>query len=154
VTGDNVREKEMDTYCEIMIEGEIRGKTSVKKGTLRPLWTEDFVFTYPPFANLIDDSDLPDEVDDVSIVLRYIRRNRDLVLGKVSLSILDTEMGITNQKWHPLVHTGRDGLGVEHVGELDLKYKLEELVILTTDDYSEIRKVSTRNESRLNVAPP
>jgi len=153
VTGDNVREKEMDTYCEIMIEGEIRGKTSVKKGTLRPLWTEDFVFKYPPYANLIDESDLPDEVDDVSIVLRYIRRNRDLVLGKVSLSILDTEMGIANQKWHPLVHPGRDGLGVEHVGELDLKYKLEELVILTTDDYSEIRKVSTRNESRLNVAP-
>ena len=148
-----MREKEMDTYCEIMIEGEIRGKTSVKKGTLRPLWTEDFVFKYPPYANLIDESDLPDEVDDVSIVLRYIRRNRDLVLGKVSLSILDTEMGIANQKWHPLVHPGRDGLGVEHVGELDLKYKLEELVILTTDDYSEIRKVSTRNESRLNVAP-
>lgn len=63
------------------------------------------------------------------------------MLGKVSLSILDTEMGITNQKWHPLVHTARDGLSVEYVGELDLKYKLEELVILTSDDYSEIRKV-------------
>jgi hypothetical protein len=75
------------------------------------------------------------------------------VLGKVSLSILDTEMGITNQKWHPLVHTARDGLTIEHVGEMDLKYKLEELVILTSDDYSEIRKVYTLNELILNVAP-
>lgn len=41
-----MREKEMDTYCEILIEGEIRGKTSVKRNTLRPLWTEDFEFTY------------------------------------------------------------------------------------------------------------
>jgi Ca2+-dependent lipid-binding protein len=41
-----MREKEMDTYCEIMIEGEIRGKTSVNKGTLRPMWTEDFEFMY------------------------------------------------------------------------------------------------------------
>jgi len=44
--GDSMREKEMDTYCEILIEGEIRGKTSVKRGTLRPLWTEEFEFTY------------------------------------------------------------------------------------------------------------
>ena len=46
VAGDTIREKEMDTYCEIMIEGEIRGKTSVNKGTLRPMWTEDFEFMY------------------------------------------------------------------------------------------------------------
>ena len=45
-TGDSMREKEMDTYCEILVEGEIRGKTSVKRNTLRPLWTEDFEFTY------------------------------------------------------------------------------------------------------------
>lgn len=44
--GDSMREKEMDTYCEILIEGEVRGKTSVKKNTLRPLWSEKFEFTY------------------------------------------------------------------------------------------------------------
>lgn len=141
VAGESMREKEMDTYCAIMIEGEIRGKTSVKKGKLRPLWNEDFEFMYTRDLSFINESDLPDHVDDLSILLRYIRRNRDLVLGKVSLSILDTEMGFTNQKWHPLVHTARDGINVEHVGELELKYKLEELVILTSDDYSEIRKV-------------
>jgi hypothetical protein len=50
---DSTREKELDTYCEILIEGEIRGKTSVKKGTLRPLWTEDFEFLYPPFHDFL-----------------------------------------------------------------------------------------------------
>lgn len=44
--GDSIREKEMDTYCEIFIEGDIRGKTSVKRNTLRPLWAEDFEFRY------------------------------------------------------------------------------------------------------------
>jgi hypothetical protein len=44
--GDSMREKEMDTYCELLIEGEIRGKTSVKRGSLRPLWNEDFEFRY------------------------------------------------------------------------------------------------------------
>jgi C2 domain len=44
--GDSLREKELDTYCEILIEGEIRGKTSIKRGTIRPLWAEDFEFMY------------------------------------------------------------------------------------------------------------
>ena len=45
-SGDSMREKEMDTYCEILIEGEIRGKTSVKRSTLRPSWNEEFEFMY------------------------------------------------------------------------------------------------------------
>jgi hypothetical protein len=130
----------MDSYCEILVEGEIRGKTNVKRGTLRPLWTEDFQFRYAVYV-LADNSDLPEHIDDVSIHLRYVRRNRDLLLGKVSLNILDTELGATNQAWHPVISTSRDGLSVERVGELDLKYKLEELVILMSCDYAEIRKV-------------
>jgi hypothetical protein len=139
--GDSMREKEMDTYCEILIEGEIRGKTSVKRGSLRPLWNEDFEFRYNQNLFCADDSDLSEHIDDVTIQLRYIRRNRDLVLGKVSLSILETELGTVSQAWYPVVYTARDGLSVERVGDLDLKYKLEELVVLTSGDYSEIRKV-------------
>jgi C2 domain len=44
--GDSMREKEMDTYCEILIESEIRGKTNVKRGSMKPLWSEDFEFVY------------------------------------------------------------------------------------------------------------
>ena len=47
--GDSMREKEMDSYCEIFIEGDLRGKTAIKRGTLRPLWTEDFEFRYTAF---------------------------------------------------------------------------------------------------------
>jgi hypothetical protein len=64
-----------------------------------------------------------------------------MILGKVSLSILETEVGTVSQDWHPVVHTARDGLSVERVGDLDLRYKVEELVVLTGGDYSEIRKV-------------
>jgi hypothetical protein len=88
-----------------------------------------------------DYSDLPEHIDDVSVHLRYIRRNRDLLLGKVTLDIMENELGTMNQGWHPVVHTARDGLSVERVGELDLKFKLEELVILMSSDYAEIAKV-------------
>jgi hypothetical protein len=64
-----------------------------------------------------------------------------MVLGKVTLNMMDTELGKSTQAWHPVIFTARDGLSVERVGELDLKYKLEELVILMSTDYSEIRKV-------------
>jgi hypothetical protein len=44
--GDSMKEKDMDFYCEILIDGEIRGKTSIKRSTLRPFWSEDFELTY------------------------------------------------------------------------------------------------------------
>lgn len=88
------------------------------------------------------DSDLPEHIDDVAIVLKYVRRNREIMLGKVTLNMMDTELGKTTQAWHPVIFTARDGLSVERVGELDLKYRLEELVILMSSDYSEIRKVT------------
>ena len=142
-SGDSMREKEMDSYCDIIIEGEIRGKSSVKKGTLRPLWNEDFEFTYiSSWRHRLIDSDLPEHIDDVAIILKYIRRNREMVLGKVTLNMMDTELGKSTQAWHPVIFTARDGLSVERVGELDLKYKLEELVILMSSDYSEIGKVN------------
>src|SRR5579871_955001 len=31
--GDSMREKEMDTYCEVLIEGDLRGRTSIKRST-------------------------------------------------------------------------------------------------------------------------
>ena len=85
--------------------------------------------------------DLPEHTDDVAVHLRYIRRNRDLLLGKVTLDIMDMELGTTSQIWHPVVFTARDGLSVERVGELDLKFRLEELVVLMSNDYAEIGKV-------------
>ena len=54
---------------------------------------------------------------------------------------METELGTTSQIWHPVIFTARDGLSVERVGELDLKFKLEELVVLMNNDYAEIRKV-------------
>lgn len=92
-------------------------------------------------VDVTDNSDLPEHIDDVEIHLRYIRKNRDLLLGKVTLSIEETEFGVTNQSWHPVIYTARDGLSVERVGDLDLKYKLEEVVILMGSDYSEVRRV-------------
>jgi len=86
-------------------------------------------------------SDLPEHVDDVVVHLRYIRRSRDLLLGKITLDIMETELGTANQAWHPVIFTARDGLSVERVGELDLKFKLEELVILMSSNYAEIGKV-------------
>lgn len=91
-------------------------------------------------------------MDDISIHLRYIRRNRDLLLGKVTLDITETELGTSNQAWHSVIFTARDGLSVERVGDLDLKYKVEELAILMSNDYVEIRKVRSHFHSINHLA--
>ena len=48
VGADSGKEKDMDCYCEILIDGEIRGKTSIKRNTQRPFWSEDFELAYLP----------------------------------------------------------------------------------------------------------
>jgi hypothetical protein len=87
--------------------------------------------------------DLPEHTEDVEIHLRYIRKNKDQLLGKVTLNLTETEFGITNQSWHPVIYTARDGLTVERVGDLDLRFKMEELVVLMSSDYAEIRGVTS-----------
>ena len=57
------------------------------------------------------------------------------------MNVTETELGTSEQAWHTIVFTAPNGLSVERVGELDLKYKVDELVILMTNDYSELRKV-------------
>jgi hypothetical protein len=140
-SGDSMREKEMDSYCEVVIEGEIRGKTSIKRATSRPLWNEDFEFMYSSHLYPLTSSDLPEHLDDIEIHFRHIRRNRDSLLGKVTVNVTETELGTAEQAWHTIVYNAPNGLSVERVGELDLKYKVDELVILMTSDYSELRKV-------------
>lgn len=129
--GEYIREKEMDSHCEIILSGEIRGRTSIKKGTYSPLWTEDFQII-----------EFPDHVEEVYILLRCSRRHRDLFYAKASLQIGDVELGTFNQEWIPAVWAAPDMLTVERVGELDIKFKLEEHIILMSRDYTEIRKVA------------
>jgi hypothetical protein len=64
-----------------------------------------------------------------------------LLLGKVSLEVMDSELGTSNQEWHSVVYTARDGLSVDRVGELEVKFRLEELPILMSSDYDETKKV-------------
>jgi len=64
---------------------------------------------------------------------------------------METEIGTITQTWHPVVYTARDGLSVERVGDLDAKYKLEELVILMSHDYDEIGKVSKTNTNSFSL---
>ena len=140
--GDSLKEKEMDSYCEILIDGEIRGKTSIKRSALRPFWSEDFELPYYSDRHCgADHSDLQEHIDNVAVNVRYIRRNQDLLLGTVILEVMDSELGTSNQKWHPVIYAARDGLNVGQVGELDIKFKLQELPILMSSDYDEIKNV-------------
>lgn len=141
VGADSGKEKDMDCYCEILIDGEIRGKTSIKRNTQQPFWSEDFELAYLPCRNFADCRDIQEHIDDVAVHVRYIRRNRDLLLGKVTLEVMDSELGTSNQEWHPVIFTARDGLSVERVGELEVRFKLQELPILMSSEYDEIKKV-------------
>lgn len=140
-------------YAEVQLDGEIRGKTAVKSDTGNPFWREDFEFV-----------DLPPVLSSASIELKTRNAGQkdwtlarapvdlksgninpgsidgdievsalDLTYGKVDIRIDEVERATDTEKWWPIVNSYD-----EVVGEMLMKVRIEELVVLMGRDYGPI----------------
>lgn len=144
-------------YAEVQIDGEVKGKTQVKNDTSNPFWREDFELV-----------DLPAVLSEASISLKtHNASQRDWtlvahspynieheninplsVVGDIEISPLDLTYGTVNcrfdelersadlEKWWPIMNE----FG-EVVGELLMKIRLEELVVLAGRDYQPLSEL-------------
>jgi len=139
-----------DYYTEVLLDGEIRAKTAVKYNTANPFWREDFTF-----------NDLPPVLANVSILVKTLNpaqkdwtlvahgpyawhqdmnpvnmtdgievSSNDATYGRVDLRLDDLEPGVDIEKWWPILDD-RD----QQVGEMFMKARLEETVVLMFDEY-------------------
>jgi hypothetical protein len=140
-----------DYHAEVLLDGEIRARTVVKTDTHNPFWREDYEFT-----------DLPAVLSCTSVVLksRHLGQkdwtlishypegseNTDIVNlgdgGDIEISPLDTMYGVVDlrlddlergkdtERWWP-IYNDHD----ETVGELLMKVRTEEIVVLMSQDY-------------------
>lgn len=152
-----------DYYAEVLLDGEIRAKTAVKQNTSTPFWREDFTFAdLPPVLsnvsvlfktpnpaqkdwtliahgpyNLDAQSNPTNILDDLEV------SSRDAACGRVDLRLDELEPGTDNEKWWPIIDD-RD----QHVGEMYMKVRLEETVVLMSHEYepmSELLHTFTNN---------
>ena len=150
-----------DYYAETTLDGEIRARTVVKADTSNPFWREDYEFL-----------DLPPVLSSVSILLKSRSTEQrdwklianeasgtengnfealnegvigdieistlDSVYGTVDLRLDDLERGKETEKWWPVCNE-RD----EVVGEILMKVRTEEFVVLMSQEYEQLHELLT-----------
>ena len=144
-------------YAEVDLDGEVRAKTAVKLDTSNPFWREEYDFV-----------DLPAVLSSTSVLLKtrnpgqrdwmLVRHGSyDLeqgsmdplsVVGDIEVSPLDTTYGTVDlrtddlgrgnesEKWWPILNERE-----ETVGEMLIKIRAEELVVLMTHEYQPLSEI-------------
>jgi hypothetical protein len=140
-----------DYHTEVILDGEIRGRTAVKTETGNPFWREDYEF-----------ADLPPVISSAAVSLRskslskrdwtsvsddrFDQNNKDVdnlgLISDIHVSPLDTQVGTVDLRLDD-VERGKDheqwwNLTNEHnevVGEILMKIRIDEAVVLMSKHY-------------------
>ena len=143
-------------YAELQLDSEVRARTAVKKDSSTPFWREDFEFVdLPPVISTAvmelktrnpgqKDWTLahaPLDLEKGNINPQTIEGDievspLDLTYGKVDLRLDDVERATDTEKWWPILDE-QDAV----VGELFMKVRIEELVVLMGRDYAPISEL-------------
>jgi hypothetical protein len=134
-----------DYFAEVVLDGEIRARTITKTETKNPFWREDCEFL-----------DLPAHLPRLSIVLKQVEhpavathgflssssihspttQPAEVHCGVVELSIDKLDRGKDNEAWYPILDDQQ-----EQIGEMFLRIRHNELVVLLAKDYQPISEL-------------
>ena len=105
---------DLDVFCEIRINDNICGRTTVIKGIGSPDWHENFVFAdLPPFEAL-----------DV-LLWKEKRLVKSTLLGSIRIALTNFRRNEDVEGWFPVIQSGGILTGIQ-VGEIRMKLKVHE----------------------------
>ncbi|TKA69090.1 hypothetical protein B0A55_09835 [Friedmanniomyces simplex] len=162
----HVKPEQYGYYAEVLLDSETRGKTAVKFEGLSPLWGESFDF-----------QDLPPVLSSASVVIKrrppdsahareayesklvheaygftsdqhggFTGLTFDINCGKVEIYLQELEEEKEVEKWWPVVN-----MYGHHVGEVLIKARAEEGVILMAHDYQPLSQLLHRFSNALTL---
>ncbi|KAJ6519819.1 GTPase activating protein [Mycena sanguinolenta] len=125
---------DLDVSCEIHLNNMLCGRTTLKKGIGSPDWHENFTFTdLPPFDTL-----------DI-FVWKEKKLFKPQLMGCVRVTLGNFKRGESIEGWFPVLHEGPTASDLQ-VGDIRLKIRVDEEIILPYDCYSNLlRTFKTRN---------
>ncbi|KXN90023.1 Ras GTPase-activating protein gap-2 [Leucoagaricus sp. SymC.cos] len=131
--GQDVELKDIDVYCEIVLNDAVCARTTTKKGLGLPEWHESFMFSdLPPFENM-----------EIAI-LKEKKVSKPSLLGKVTVDLVTFRRGEVVEGWYPVQSTNFSSQ--LQLGEIRLKVRVTEELILPHSSYSTLQQVlNTRN---------
>lgn len=144
-----------DYFAEVILDGEVRARTITKFDTRNPFWREDCEFL-----------DLPVHLPRLSVVLKRIeqgevsthgylsssstnvpdRHRKEVVCGTVNIPVEKLQRSKDSEEWWPLLDKHQ-----ELLGEMYLRLRHEELVVLLAADYQPISELLHNFNSGLTV---
>ncbi|KAJ7786308.1 GTPase activating protein [Mycena metata] len=125
---------DLDVSCEIHLNNMLCGRTTLKKGIGSPDWHENFTFTdLPPFDTL-----------DI-FVWKEKKLFKPTLMGSVRVTLGNFRRGESIEGWFPVLHQGPTASDLQ-VGDIRLKIRVDEEIILPYDAYSNLlHTFNTRN---------
>lgn len=135
-----------DYFSEVMLDSEVVARTMVKTKTRNPFWREDCQF-----------QNLPSTLTEISITLKKKVASDSgsapdqmsesiRVCGSVVISIDKLEKNVDHERWWPML----DDKG-QSIGDILLKLRYEELVVLMSKDYQPVLELLDRFSNGLTV---
>ena len=146
-----------DYHAEVILDGEVRGRTAVKTNTANPFFREDYDFIDLPLVltnasillksrtpgqkdwTLISDDCYDYEVNDVDILGKagdVQVMPLDTVVGSVDLRLDEMESGKDVEKWRPIINDSD-----KIVGDFLIKARIEETIVLMSEDYKPLSEL-------------
>lgn len=142
-----------DYFAEVMLDGELAARTNVKTDTRNPFWREDCEFNNLPFytpkvtvvMKRLESVDTSHSHSAVSIA-RTSEPSTDITCGTVDVQVEKIERGKDSENWWPIL----DEEG-EQIGELFLKVRNDEIVVLMAKEYQELSELLHRFSNGLTL---
>jgi hypothetical protein len=133
-----------DYFVEVVLDGEIRARTITRTETRNPFWREDCEFL-----------DLPGHLPSITIIVKQMEipphsghgflssssvhipaQPIEMVCGKVEISVEKLQRGKDDETWWPILDENE-----EPIGEIFLRIRHDELVVLLAKNYQPISEL-------------
>ncbi|KAF9934878.1 hypothetical protein FBU30_010145 [Linnemannia zychae] len=123
--------KDLEAYCEIMLDDQRRARTSTRTKSIKgsetdsPFWRDSFEFT-----------DLAEFTKGITINVIQAKGNKLIPFGRTDIPVRSSED--CDEGWYPIIHMNDRTRSTEHPGDLRLKLRYEEQIVLPLANYEEI----------------
>ncbi|CAK7223502.1 GTPase activating factor [Sporothrix curviconia] len=141
--------------AEVILDGEVRARTTIKTDTKNPFWREDCEF-----------GDLPPTLPYLSVVLKRVDGNldsfthqlqaslglpktgnlREINYGSVDISLINMDKGKDHEQWLPICDDRH-----QTVGSMLVKIHHEELAVLSAKEYLPVLDILHKFSSGLTL---
>ncbi|KAL3424227.1 Inhibitory regulator protein BUD2/CLA2 [Phlyctema vagabunda] len=143
-----------DYFVEVMLDGEIRARTMTKSDTTNPFWREDCEFHdlpghFPRLSVILKRMDAPAMTIHgflSSTSVHNLEQASETICGYVDIPIEKLERGRDLESWWPIIDESQ-----EQIGEMYLKIRHNELVVLLAKDYQPISELLHRFSTGLTI---